>query len=449
MQYKHIDQQPENPYSQLVNSQKIAIVPEFEVESGAVLENVPVAYKTWGTLNETGDNCILICHALTGSADVSDWWGPLLGPGKAFDPTKFFIVCLNALGSPYGSASPVTLNPKTNERYGPEFPLCTVRDDVNIHRLILEDLNVKQVAMVIGGSMGGMLTLEWAFTGDFVKNIVALATSARNSAWCISWSEAQRQCIYSDPKYNDGYYDINDQPKAGLAAARMTALLTYRSRNSFEQRFGRKDTPSSIKKNTGAPVRTPTNLQEENWAIHNEGHNSSTRLTRERSNSSDSQSSSSSSSFLPRKHQTSFSAQSYLRYQGEKFVQRFDANCYISISRKLDTHDVARGRTDSIESALATLKQNALIVGVDSDALFTFSEQETIAKYMPNAKLEKVISPDGHDAFLLEIALINKLVLEFINTHMKDLVDREGVEWQAEKKDKKSVFAEEDDVTNW
>lgn len=168
---------------------------------------------------------MVICHALTGSADVWDWWGPLVGPGRAFDMGKFFIVCCNSLGSPYGSASPCTQDPTTGRIYGPEFPLTTIRDDVklvalpwlpllcggnlelmkwpnSIHKLVLDFLGIRKIAVVIGGSMGGMLVLEWAYFGkDYVKAIVPIATSSRHSAWCISWGEAQRQSIYSDPRY--------------------------------------------------------------------------------------------------------------------------------------------------------------------------------------------------------------------------------------------------------
>lgn len=465
--FEHIASEPENPFSKLVNKQRIAIVPEFELESGYLLTRVPVAYKTWGKLNETGDNCMVICHALTGSSDVADWWGPLLGPGRAFDPTKFFIVCLNSLGSPYGSASPVTLNPETGERWGPEFPLCTVRDDVAIHRLILDSLGVKQIAVVIGGSMGGMLTLEWAFYGvDYVKNIIPLATSARHSAWCISWGEAQRQCIYSDPKYLDGYYDLNDPPATGLGAARMSALLTYRSRNSFEQRFGRKDPNlvKSIKAKNIAPSspshRQPSTAQEEHWAIHNEGHKRGRKLvdepvgsetSQERSNSVSSTSTTASSNSVTHRHQTFFSAQSYLRYQGDKFINRFDANCYISITRKLDTHDIARDRDGDLESLLGSLKQQALVVGISSDGLFTYSEQETIAQFMPNAELVKIDSPEGHDAFLLEFASINQMIMDFLNRECADIVNAPGIPWEEEPvtEIKESVFGEAEDVTNW
>jgi len=460
--YKKIEHQPENPFSKLVTNQIIVEIPEFELESGEVLTKVPVAYKTWGQLNEAGNNAMVICHALAGSSDVSDWWGPLLGPGKAFDPTKFFIICLNSLGSPYGSASPVTNDPRTGERYGPEFPLCTVRDDVRIHKLVLEDLGVKQLAAVIGGSMGGTLVLEWAFYKDYVRNIVPLATSARHSAWCISWSEAQRQCIYSDPKYLDGYYSLEDPPTAGLSAARMTALLTYRSRNSFESRFGRKD-PNAIKsiknKIVDKPAlnRSPSTPQEEHWAIHNEGHrlgrrslNSETNSPRPRSGSTDSNASASSTTSSIHKHQTYFSAQSYLRYQGEKFISRFDSNCYISITRKMDTHDIARDREGDLETLLESLTQPALVIGISSDGLFTYTEQETIAKYMPNAKLERINSPEGHDAFLLEFAAINQLIIDFLKENCSEIINAPGIEWNETIDEvKESVFGEAEEVTNW
>lgn len=450
---EHIAGEPENPFSRLVNKQSIAIVPEFALESGDSLKRAQVAYKTWGRLNEQGDNCMVICHALTGSSDVADWWGPLLGPGRAFDPTKFFIVCLNSLGSPYGSASPVTLNSETGERWGPEFPLCTVRDDVNIHRLVLDSLGVKQVAVVIGGSMGGMLTLEWAMLTDYVQNIIVLASSARHSAWCISWSEAQRQCIYSDPKYLDGYYKLEDPPAAGLGAARMSALLTYRSRNSFEQRFGRKN-PGLLKAST--PQRSPSTIQEEHWAIHNEGHKRGRKLQdgspRERSASQESATSATStSSTLQHRHQTYFSAQSYLRYQGEKFINRFDANCYIAISRKMDTHDISRDRDGDLSEILGSLKQPALVVGISSDGLFTYTEQETIAEFMPNAKLVRINSPEGHDAFLLEFAEINQMIMEFLADKCSTIVNSKGIPWEEETATEitESVFGEAEDVTNW
>lgn len=465
---------------------------------------------------------MVICHALTGSADVGDWWGPLLGrSGKAFDTSRFFIICMNSLGSPYGSASPVTARDgdSTQEHYGPEFPLTTVRDDVNIFRVLLDALGVKQIAAVIGGSMGGMLVLEFAYFGkSYVRSIVAIATSPRYSAWGISWGEAQRQSIYSDPKYEDGYYTPDDPPASGLAAARMSALLTYRSRDSFESRFGR-NTPDPTRRqniNGQSQPQTPN----EHFAIHNDGHRLAGSPRTPRLNSSgDLSSSIDSLKSLPaapvapgtppvptyfdpqfsgttpltapvpapsseaaaarrRAAPTYFSAQSYLRYQGQKFIKRFDANCYIAITRKLDTHDVSRGRVahpaagstavgqeqDPIAAALAQIEQPALILGIESDGLFTFAEQRLLAKHIPNAELRTIDSPEGHDAFLLEFEQVNRFILEFEQKVLEDIMAREAVPEVAGAdgvaangagdelgKTKSSTFgeAEVDDITAW
>lgn len=519
--------QPENPFFSLIAGQTLAIIPEFKLESGVVLKRVPVAYKTRGTLNEAGDNVMIICHALTGSADVADWWGPLVGDGKAIDTSRFFVVCFNTLGSPYGSASPVTIDPTTGQYYGPEFPLTTIRDDVSIHRLVLESLGVKQVAVVIGGSMGGMQVLEWAYFGNgFVKAIVPLATSARHSAWCISWAEAQRQSIGVDPKYDNGYYPFDDPPVTGLGAARMSALLTYRSRNSFESRFGR-NTPDPKRQqfiNTHLnPSNPPATPQEEHWSIHNDGFKNARRLPSGRpasihrvdnqsqstveqqldtkreekdispglpptliqqthhgsGNSTDvgngnsdsngdredsTPSNSRSSCFQPtgdnrKKPCTYFSAQTYLRYQAEKFVKRFDANCYIAITRKLDTHDVSRGRVPSgdICAALQLIEQPALIIGIESDGLFTYEEQQELATCIPNARLATIDSPEGHDAFLLQFTDVNRHILKFLKEvfpeimarlgENKDSVGGEGEE--EELKPTTGTVGEVDDITAW
>ncbi|KAF9352135.1 homoserine O- acetyltransferase [Mortierella sp. AD094] len=509
MPYEQRTSQPENPFSKLVPAQTIAIVPEFTLDSGHVLYQVPVAYRTWGALNEAADNVMIICHALSGSADVEDWWGPLMGPGRAFDPTKFFIVCCNVLGSPYGTASPVTLNPETNTNYGPEFPLSTIRDDVRLHKLILDDLGVKSVAICIGGSMGGMQVLEWSFFGkDYIKAIVPIATSAKHSAWCISWGEAQRQSIYSDPNYLDGYYTSDAHPSVGLAAARMAALLTYRSRNSFESRFGRK----VMDKPTFSSSREPASPAEAHHQIHNDGH-LKTKGPVSRSSSVDSTSSllaasakalataSSSASVTataiiestndgtgvtsptsvptsgtatPISSTTSsgtlqaipitlnknrnksqkptvFSAQNYLRYQGDKFIHRFDANCYISITRKMDVHDVGAGRGDLVE-VLDNITQPALVIGVESDGLFTISEQYELAEHLHDSEMVVIQSPDGHDGFLLEFEQINNAIISFMqrHQHIKDILNSEGVQpaVQVGEVVKESLFGESE-IVNW
>ncbi|PTB41673.1 uncharacterized protein TrAFT101_009721 [Trichoderma asperellum] len=481
MKYERTQSQPENPFSALIPDQQIAIVPEFTLESGVTLYNVPVAYTTRGKLSPSGDNAMVICHALTGSADVSDWWGPLLGgPGRAFDTSRFFIVCMNSLGSPYGTASPVTAKDgdAKNGYYGPEFPLTTIRDDVNLHKLILDDLGVKQVAAVIGGSLGGMFVLEWAYFGkDYVRCVVPIATSSRHSAWGISWGEAQRQSIYADPKYDDGYYPFDDPPVTGLGAARMSALLTYRSRNSFESRFGRNiPDPSKIQSIRERP--SPSTPSEAHFHIHNDGHNvkraSTSRKNSQAGSGASSPGSRSAENADPQFHgpgndrdqgesltggdklptSTYFSAQSYLRYQGKKFVKRFDSNCYIAMTRKLDTHDVSRDRASSIAEALALIEQPLLVLGIESDGLFTFAEQEEIAQYVKNARLERIDSPEGHDAFLLQFEQVNRYVLGFLKEILPDIMLVEGgaqEEVGVGQLMKSSTFgeAEVDDITAW
>jgi len=334
--------------------------------------------------------------------------------------------------------------------------------------MILDDLGVRQIAIVIGGSMGGMNVLEWAFYGpEYVRSIVPMATSARHSAWCISWGEAQRQSIYADPKYLDGYYPPEDPPLSGLAAARMSALLTYRSRNSFESRFGRK-VPDPLRNPypERAPPQTPS---EEHWVIHNDGHRlradrptvsrsrnaSQTTPPDSLSNSlvieTNGSSASTTSSISAKKTaQHYFSAQSYLRYQGTKFVKRFDPNCYITITRKLDTHDIARSRFSSIEEALASLPQPALVLGIESDGLFTFAEQEEIAQGLPNGRLEKITSPEGHDGFLLEFDQVNRHILGFMRIVLPEIMDAETTIGEGQLKViKSSMFGEAEVEVNF
>ncbi|RDB27106.1 Homoserine O-acetyltransferase [Hypsizygus marmoreus] len=441
--------------------QSIHTIPSFTLECGAELKNVPVAYKTWGAMNERRDNVMIICHAATGSADVEDWWGPLIGKGKAFDPNRFFIFCANVLGSPYGSASPITLDPDTGKPYGPEFPPTSIRDDVRIHKLVLDHLGVKSVAVVIGGSMGGMAVLEWPLCTPqgYVRYVIPVATSARHSAWCISWGEPQRQCIYSDPIYQDGFYTT--QPASGLAAARMIALLTYRSRDSFERRFGRK--PQLSPKHSPP---TPSEQQshspaDEALAFHNDGHRNAKPHPPSGSSPHESRYPNSNRHLIPKP--PIFSAQSYLRYQGDKFVSRFDANCYIHITRKMDTHDVARRRTSSTEveseslalaRMLATLPPRALVISIASDGLFTPTEQRELAAHIPDAELVVIPSPEGHDGFLLEFEQINGHVLKFLKREIPDLYEKVADEGEAEVDNfnvkKTSVFGEaEVDITSW
>jgi len=333
-----------------------------ELESGTVLHDVPVAYRTWGTLNATGTNAVLVCHALTGDANAADWWEGLIGPGCPLDTDRYFVICPNVIGSPYGTLSPLSTHPETGAAYGPDFPRVTIRDTVRLHRRLLWQLGVEQVAAAIGGSMGGMQVLEWAFYGSFVRSLLPIAVGGRHTPWQIAWSEAQRRAIASDPNWNDGHYTDDAPPTEGLAAARMMAMVSYRSHASFQQRFGRQLQPENGTPFTG---RQP------------------------------------------------FAVESYLHYQGEKLNHRFDANCYVALTEQMDTHDVSRGR-GAYADVLASIEQPTLVIGIDSDVLYPLAEQDELADALPNASLEVLASPHGHDAFLIEQDALGALIRPFL-----------------------------------
>jgi homoserine O-acetyltransferase/O-succinyltransferase len=346
-------------YEQFISPQTqfYKLLQAFQLESGEVLLEVEVAYRTWGQLNSSRDNAVLICHALTGSADADNWWETLFGAGKVFDPEVDFIVCSNVLGSCYGTTGAVSINPLTNQPYGASFPQVTIRDMVNLQAVLVEALSIEHLKLVIGGSLGGMQVLEWGLMyPDLVDVISPIAVSGRHSAWCIGLSEAQRQAIYADPNWQDGNYSPLQPPSHGLAVARMMAMSTYRSWNSFQTRFGREQNSYN---------------SEESFAIA-----------------------------------------SYLRYQGEKLVERFDANSYIDLTHAMDSHDVSRGR-GSFTDVLRGFKQRVLVVGIDSDILYPPQEQEELAGLIPDAKLVWLRSVDGHDGFLIDMEELNDLVVSF------------------------------------
>ena len=343
--------------------------------------------------------------------------------------------------------------------------------------------------------MGGMLVLEYAYFGpDYVRNIVPLATSSRHSAWGISWGEQQRQSIYCDPKYEDGYYSFKEPPSSGLGAARMAALLTYRSRDSFESRFGR-NIPDPLRKQAINDNQRPSTPSNEHWVIHNDGHtsNRTTRPSSANALNTTSQKLQVDLSSMngdpspftdpqfhgatvlppPSPHTTAnqngpstyFSAQSYLRYQGSKFVKRFDSNCYIAITRKLDTHDVSRHRApphtpNAVAVALSQIRQPALVIGIESDGLFTFAEQREIAANIPDSRLRTIDSPEGHDAFLLQFEQVNRHIVEFFREVLPDIMEAPGIKGVADdgvdgaevgRVTKTSTFGEAEvgDITAW
>lgn len=324
------------------------------LDSGRLFGPVTVAYRTWGELSESRDNAVLVCHALTGSADVDRWWSGLLGKGRALDPSRDFIVCANVLGGCYGTSGPASLRPGSRTPYGPGFPEISIRDMVRVQAALLSELGVARLRLVIGGSMGGMQALEWglSFPGK-VESLAVLASSARHSAWCIALSEAQRQAIYADPNWRGGYYSPERPPSAGLSAARMMAMCAYRSRSSFEERFSRKTEASG-----------------------------------------------------------GFEVESWLGHHGQELVRRFDANTYITLTKAMDTHDVGRDR-GGVAAALRSIDIPTLVVAIDSDVLYPPVEQKELADLIPVSEFAALSSPHGHDAFLIEESEVNDLVCRF------------------------------------
>jgi len=369
-------QEVETTVEHVVQTQIIRLHDEshpFQFESGVLLAPVDVAYETYGTPNREGTNAVLLCHALTGNAHAAGrspdgqlgWWDGIVGEGKAFDPSKHFIICSNFLGSCYGTTGPTSINPRTGKRYGSTFPQMTVRDIVRVQRELMNRLGVRRLKAVIGGSLGGMQVLEWAVMfPEVVDSIIPIATAARHSAWCIGLNEVARLGILTDPAWNGGNY--TEQPEHGLALARMIAMITYRSRESFEKKFGQARQDQAIGRGTFDEL-SPAGFQIE----------------------------------------------SYLRYQGEKLVDRFDAATYVAITRAMDLHDVAEGRGPLAE-VLGRVRTKTLSIGINTDVLYPAEEQQEIAALIPGAEYREIDSPHGHDAFLIEIEKLNGLIRNFL-----------------------------------
>jgi len=362
----------------VIKTRKVRLYTEAEpyrFENGAEVGPVDVAFEMYGELDDQGTNCILVCHALTGSSHAAfynseadknpGWWDGIIGPGKALDTTKYFVVCSNFLVGCYGTTGPSTINPHTMKEYGTSFPITTVRDMVQVQKKLLDWLGVERVQLVIGGSMGGMQAIEWGVMyPDFVERIAPIATGASHTAWGIGLNEVARQAIFTDPAYRNGDYYAYGQPSRGLALARMIAMLSYRSPESFSLRFQRE-------------------------RIREDGRGN----------------------FFDLKN--IFQVESYLHYQGVKLVERFDANTYIYVTRAMDLHDVARGR-GKLKDVLAKIKSKTLCVGISSDVLYPAEEQRGLAELIPGAKYAEVQSVHGHDAFLIEFEKMNRAIGRFL-----------------------------------
>jgi len=332
------------------------------LEMGGMLPSYTLAYRTWGTLSETADNAVIICHALTGSADADEWWGDLFGPGRALDPARDFIVCSNVLGGCYGSTGPTSPS-MDGTPYGRRFPALTVRDQVRAQIQLADALGIRGIDLVIGGSMGGLQVLEWALLDAArVRSIAVIAASARHSAWCISWSETQRLAVRADPRYLDGDYPADAPPTAGLGAARAIAMTTYRSAAALERRYGREDGGKVF----GDRARAPDD----------------------------------------------FAVRAWLRHHAETFNARFDANCYLGLIDAMDRHDIGRGR-GGVEAALRAIAQPTLVVAVSSDALYVPAEQRAMYEHLTDADFVEIVSEHGHDGFLIDAPLLEPHVARF------------------------------------
>ncbi|MGI9528521.1 MAG: homoserine O-acetyltransferase MetX [Acidimicrobiia bacterium] len=289
-----------------------------------------------------------------GDADADAWWEGIIGHRRPLDPADKFIVSMNVLGSCYGTTGPASLGPDGSP-IGPAFPTITIRDMVEVQRAALDQLGVERLGLVIGGSMGGMQVLEWAaMYPDFVESIIPIGVGASQSAWAIGLSEAQRSAIFTDPTFAGGWYEPDEHPAAGLATARMIAMTSYRSAEGFQSRFGRQ------------------------------------------------------------KNAHGFAVQSYLQHHGRKLVDRFDANCYLTLITAMDSHDLGRGR-GPIEAILRRITARALVIGISTDVLYPVSEVRELAASLPNGRFAVIDSPHGHDAFLIETESIGAVITDFLS----------------------------------
>ena len=325
----------------------------FQLECGAVLPGLTIAYHTWGELNAAGNNVIWVCHALTANSNAQDWWPNLIGEGLAFDTEKYFIVCANILGSCYGSTGPGSLNPATEKPYYHSFPSVSIRDMVNAHELLVKHLRIKRIHLLAGGSMGGYQALEWAVMHPaIIENLFLLTTSAKESAWGIAIHTAQRMAIETDATWKNG--EPSDG-KEGLKVARAIGMLTYRSYVSF--------------------VKTQSDTDSEKV--------------------------------------DEFRASSYIRYQGEKLANRFSAHSYWLLSKALDSHNIARGR-GAIADVLKTITAKTLVMSISSDLLCPVNEGEFLRNHIPNSTFVIIDSLYGHDGFLVETEAITRYLSEWL-----------------------------------
>jgi homoserine O-acetyltransferase/O-succinyltransferase len=364
----------------LVETKYFAFAPDTPLllESGEQLRHVTLAYETYGQLNGDRSNAVLILHALSGDAHAAGlhslpegslgWWDDCIGPGKAFDTNKYFVICSNILGGCQGSTGPGSINPDTGREYGLSFPIVTVADMVHAQRHLVDHLGIDELLAVAGGSMGGMQVLQWAVSyPERVKAALPIATSARHSPMLIAFSEVGRQAIYADPHWNGGNYYSGPRPNTGLALARMIGHITYLSEESMHRKFGRR-------------------LQ-----------------GRER---------------FGFDFDTDFAVEGYLRARGNGFTTRFDANSYLYITKAMDYFDLCNGHGSLAQAFAASAGVRFLVLSFSSDWLYPAYHSRDLVGALTAAGIDvtycNIDSSYGHDAFLLEVDTLTGLISNFL-----------------------------------
>jgi homoserine O-acetyltransferase/O-succinyltransferase len=327
----------------------------FELECGETLPGITIAYCTYGKQDATKSNVVWVCHALTANADAINWWPGVIGEGCVINPDEHFIVCANILGSCYGTTGPLSINAENGEPYYSNFPVVTIRDMVKAHILLRQHLGIEKIFLLMGGSMGGYQCMEWAVTEkNSIENIFLAATSATESAWGIAIHATQRLAIEADATWKDNNQTAGQN---GLKAARAIGILTYR--------------------NYGILVQKQTDTDAEKV--------------------------------------DDYKAASYINYQGDKLMKRFYAYSYWLLTKSMDSHHLARGRSKPLEKILADITQPTLIMGINSDILCPVEEQKFIATHLPSSTFVEIDSAYGHDGFLVEAEKISKHLSAFIN----------------------------------
>lgn len=349
----------------------------FRLDGGGTLQPVSIRYAVYGELNVRRDNAVLVCHALSGSARVADWWPEMFG--SVFDRSRDCVVGTNILGSCYGSTGPTSANPATGKPFGPDFPLVTIRDIVRAQAHVLHELGVNRLRTVIGASIGGMQALQWAVDyPDRVEHCIAIGC-APLSAMGLALNHLQRKVIQLDPDFKDGRYAANRQPVRGLGLARAIGMISYKSAELFEERYGRKPN-----RNGEDPLRATA---------------------------------------------ARYDVAGYLDYQGEKFVQRFDANSYLIISKAMDTFELGRGYASELQ-ALSRIQALVSLVGISSDWLFPVTDVRALAKRIEAAGARcdytEFETSHGHDGFLAEMDAIAAVVNGSLHARRPVAVDENG-----------------------